>query len=263
MNQQALLDTLERLRKLPREAATVEFKLNWDHAPDIGQYISALGNSAALDGHDRAWLVWGVDNKKHEVHGTTFNPFTAKGEGNQCLIDGMVRLRMIDQIGSGIRRMFETQRERFFPLPDYLIEPDSHAKPRVEVSVSCKIMDANYTQALMKRPDLELHEVLLLDRVQKHQRITQIEAKLLKGQKLIEGRSPNYYISAKVADWAGQKARYIRTRALDDDYYKRLVVEYLQKFKRASRKELNDLLLPKLSDALTPDQKAHKVRNLI
>jgi ATP-dependent DNA helicase RecG len=83
------------------------------------------------------------------------------------------------------------------------------------------------------------------------------------GQKLIEGRSPNYYISAKVADWAGQKARYIRNRALDDDYYKRLVVEYLQKFKRASRKELNDLLLPKLSDALTPDQKTHKVRNLI
>ncbi len=86
MNQQAFLDTLERLRKLPREAATVEFKLNWDHAPDIGHYISALGNSAALDGHDRAWLVWGIDNNKHEVHGTTFNPFTAKGEGNQPLI---------------------------------------------------------------------------------------------------------------------------------------------------------------------------------
>ena len=40
---------------------------------------------------------------------------------NQWLIDGMIRLRMIDQVGSGIRRMFETQRERFFPLPDYLL----------------------------------------------------------------------------------------------------------------------------------------------
>ncbi len=170
---------------------------------------------------------------------------------------------MIDQIGSGIRRMFETQRERFFPLPDYLIEPDSQARPRIEVSISGKIMDAKYTRILMKRPDLGLHEVLLLDRVQKNQRITRIEVKQLKVQKLIEGRSPNYYISAKVADWAGQKADYIRNRALDDDYYKRLVVEYLQKFKHASRQELNDLLLPKLSDALTPDQKTHKVRNLI
>lgn len=38
---------------------------------------------------------------------------------NQWLIDAMIRLRMIDQVGSGIRRMFETQRERNSPLPDY------------------------------------------------------------------------------------------------------------------------------------------------
>lgn len=38
---------------------------------------------------------------------------------NQWLIDGMIRLRMIEQVGSGIRRMFMTQRERLLPLPDY------------------------------------------------------------------------------------------------------------------------------------------------
>ena len=182
---------------------------------------------------------------------------------NQWLIDGMVRLRMIDQIGSGIRRMFVTQRERFFPLPDYVIDPDSQAMPRIEVSISGKILDAKYTQALMKRPDLDLRQVILLDSVQKHQRITPEEAKRLRAEKLIEGRSPHYYISAKVADWAGQKARYIRNRALDDEYYRRLIVEYLQKFKRARRQELDDLLLPKLSEVLAPEQKQHKVRNLI
>jgi ATP-dependent DNA helicase RecG len=83
---QVLLETLERLRSLPREAATVEFKSNWDRAADIGEYVSALGNSAALQGHDRAWLVWGVENRTHAVTGTRFDPFSAKGEGNQSLI---------------------------------------------------------------------------------------------------------------------------------------------------------------------------------
>ena len=36
---------------------------------------------------------------------------------NQWLV--MIRLRMIEQAGSGIRRMFTTQRQRLFPLPDY------------------------------------------------------------------------------------------------------------------------------------------------
>ena len=175
----------------------------------------------------------------------------------------MVRLRMIDQIGSGIRRMFETQRERFFPLPDYAIDSDSAATSRVEVAISGKILDVKYTQVLMHRTNLTLHQVILLDRVQKQRKIRPEEAKVLKAEKLIEGRSPNYYISSKVADWTAQKARYIHNRALDDDYYQRLIVEYLQLYKRASRKELNELVLPKLSEVLTPEQKDHKVRNLI
>jgi len=39
-----------------------------------------------LDGHDRGWLVWGVEDSTHAVKGTTFDPFTKKGEGNQALI---------------------------------------------------------------------------------------------------------------------------------------------------------------------------------
>jgi ATP-dependent DNA helicase RecG len=37
----------------------------------------------------------------------------------------MVALKLIDTVGSGIRRMFIEQRKRFFPLPDYVIEPVS------------------------------------------------------------------------------------------------------------------------------------------
>ncbi|MCB5207718.1 RNA-binding domain-containing protein [Methylovorus mays] len=182
---------------------------------------------------------------------------------NQWLIDGMIRLRMIDQVGSGIRRMFETQRERFFPLPDYTFDTTEQGYPRIEVTISGHVLDVKYTQMLMKRSDLELRQVLLLDRVQKHQALSSDEAKPLKAMKLIEGRSPNYFISAKVADWTGQKARYIRNRGLDDNHYQGLVKGYLEKYGEASRKDIDDLLLSKLPDILDAEQKAHKVRNLL
>ncbi len=87
--------------------------------------------------------------------------------------------------------------------------------------------------------------------------------KELKFLKLIEGRSPNYFISAKVADWTGQKARYIHNRGLDDGYYRKLVTDYLQQYGQATRKDIDDLLLSKMPEILEPEQKAHKVRNLV
>jgi ATP-dependent DNA helicase RecG len=43
---------------------------------------------------------------------------------NPFLSNAMVHLNMIDTIGGGIRKMFEKQKQRFFPLPDYdLSEP--------------------------------------------------------------------------------------------------------------------------------------------
>lgn len=88
MREESLLIELEKLLRLPREKATVEFKSNWELPQDIGQYISALANSAALNGHDRAWLVWGVNDTSRAVTGTVFDPFTQKvKEGaNQSLI---------------------------------------------------------------------------------------------------------------------------------------------------------------------------------
>lgn len=87
-----LLNTLNQLLSLPRETATVEFKSNWDHPEDIGEYVSALANATALEFHDRAWMVWGVNNRTHAVEGTTFNPFAAKGAGRQPLIMWLTQL---------------------------------------------------------------------------------------------------------------------------------------------------------------------------
>ena len=182
---------------------------------------------------------------------------------NQWLIDGMIRLRMIDQVGSGIRRMFQTQRDRFFPLPDFVFETTPQGHPRVELTILGRVLDVKYTKLLMKRTDLDLRQVLLLDKVQKKCPLSAHDVRELKSLKLIEGRSPNFFVSAKVAEWTGEKASYIRNRGLDDGYYRELVSDYLKKYGQATRKDMNDLLLAKLPDVLDTTQKAHKVRNLL
>ena len=89
--QSELLGILTELRRLPRETEWAEFKHN-NAAPDeIGEYLSALANTAALTGKVHAWLVWGVHNDTHEIIGTTFNPASAK-VGNEELENWLLRL---------------------------------------------------------------------------------------------------------------------------------------------------------------------------
>ncbi|MBI2779046.1 MAG: putative DNA binding domain-containing protein [Gammaproteobacteria bacterium] len=86
-----LFSILQELRKLPNETEWVEFKHNNDEPDEIGEYISALSNSAALLGKISAWLVWGVDNHTHEIIGTTFKPASTK-IGNEELESWLLRL---------------------------------------------------------------------------------------------------------------------------------------------------------------------------
>lgn len=57
-----------------KESEVVEFKKaenNFDFG-DLGKYFSALSNEANLRGFDFAWLIFGYDEKKHEIIGTSY-----------------------------------------------------------------------------------------------------------------------------------------------------------------------------------------------
>jgi ATP-dependent DNA helicase RecG len=178
---------------------------------------------------------------------------------NRHLAEAMVNLNLIDTIGSGIKRMFTQQRRRNFPMPDYdLTEPG-----RVKVRIIGKVIDEKYTRMLSARPDLDLLDVIALDKVQKGKELTEDEFRSLKGKRLIEGRRPNLFVSAEVAAATETKADYIKKRAFDKDHYKKMVVAFLKKFGEAQRRDIDKLLLSKLSDALTPEQKVHWVKNLL
>lgn len=109
---------------------------------------------------------------------------------NPFLARAMVELGLIETQGGGIKKMFETQRRRSFPLPDY----DFSNPGEVRVIVPGRILDERYSQLLMQQPQLSLAQVMLLDRVQKRRTITREQHKELKAAKLVEGRFPNLIV---------------------------------------------------------------------
>jgi predicted HTH transcriptional regulator len=78
-----LVGVIKELVKLPRETEWVEFKANNPDPIEIGEYISALSNSAALCEKTYAYLVWGVHDASHALEGTTFSFRGAKKGGEE------------------------------------------------------------------------------------------------------------------------------------------------------------------------------------
>lgn len=178
---------------------------------------------------------------------------------NPFLAEAMVNLNMIDTQGGGIKRMFEKQMQRFFPMPDYnLSEPD-----RVQVNLPGSILDEQYSRLLMERADLDLWQVIQLDRVQKRQQIPQEAHQRLKAAGLVEGRYPNLLIAGRMAKVTGQKARHIRERGFNKQYYLDAITALIREHQPIPRSEIDRLLLDKLPEILSAKQKKAKIHNLM
>lgn len=178
---------------------------------------------------------------------------------NPWLANAMVNLGMIDRLGYGIHTMYLSQKQRYFPLPDYLLSESQ----KVVLQIFGHSIDENYSKLLIERKDLPLSSVVLLDRIQKRLSVTDQAVTMLKKMNLIEGRKPNFYVAASIAEVSNKKATYIKNKAFDKPYYKKLIIEFLQKYNKASRAEIDDLLSEKLSNILTVEQKRTKIRNLL
>jgi ATP-dependent DNA helicase RecG len=115
----------------------------------------------------------------------------------------------------------------------------------------------------MERGDLSLSQVLLLDRIQKNMPITDVAARMLKKENLIEGRKPNYFVGIKIAQETGQKAVYTRNRGFDKRYYLDLILKALAEHGSLSRSDIDELLWDKLPDLLTDKQRKIRIHNLM
>ena len=178
---------------------------------------------------------------------------------NAFLIEAMVSLNMIDKMGYGIHDMHRGQAKRYFPMPDYNLSlPNA-----VRMIIYGSVVDPAYSRLLMQQTNLSLTDILALDRVQKKLTLPDDAIKHLRHIGLIEGRKPNLHVSAAIAAATSSKADYIRTRTLDDSHYAKLITDYLVKFSKASRKDIDKFLWDKLSDALDDAQKNRKIGNLL
>lgn len=88
-------DQLEKLVRsllaLSRETEWTEFKHNNADPEEIGEYISALANSAALTRQPSGFIIWGIDDVSHQAVGTLFKPHARK-IGNQELESWLANL---------------------------------------------------------------------------------------------------------------------------------------------------------------------------
>ncbi len=177
---------------------------------------------------------------------------------NPFLASAMVNLNMIDTMGSGIKRMFVIQKNKFFPLPDYNL-----SNHKVQVKITGKVIDENYARKLAHLSDLSLQEIILLDKMAKGKKMMVSEIEQLKIRKLVEGRKPNYYISSSVAKGTGQEVDYIKMRGFKDNHYKKMILAYIDKYGSASKQDIKKLIVDLLPDILNKIKKENKIRNII
>jgi len=166
---------------------------------------------------------------------------------NRFLVEAMVNLNMIDTIGSGIKRIFTTQRERFFPLPTYDISDENHT----EVTIYGELINENYSRLLFKHPELSLDDVILLDKVQKKQLISETEIQHLRDLKLVLGEDSSLFITEDIYTDASFSS------------CKKLILNYLKINGTATREDINNLIIPLLNENETEEKKQKRVANII
>ncbi len=238
---------------------------------DTRVILEALHNCIAhqdYSRHERILVIEKIDRLVFENAGRFFDGAaedyflgkkTPSHYRNPLLSKAMVELGMIDTVGYGIHAMTVAQRNRYFPLPDY----ERSTPSKVVLEIFGHSINENYSLMLLERQDLPIDTVILLDRVQKHLPITDAAAGLLRKESLIEGRKPNYHVSAQVAASTGTQVAYTHSRGLEKAAQKQFVIDHLRRFGSTPRKKLDELLMQTLSVGLTPAQKLNKIKNLL
>lgn len=185
---------------------------------------------------------------------------TPKYYRNKFLVNAMVNLNMIDSMGYGIYKMLLSQKNRYFPLPDHT----KSTEKEVVLEIYGQMIDENYSKKLIEQGNqLELTDIILIDKVQKQQEIKDEAINKLRKKKLIEGRKPKFFISKEIAEILDEKAEYTLNKGLDTEILQSFILKHIDTHGFATRKEIETLLLNKLPDYLTEKQKKKKITNML
>ena len=144
---------------------------------------------------------------------------------NECLCRAMVDFNMIDTVSRGIKKMFNEQWRRHFPMPDYEIDAKNR---KVSVRIYGNEINEQYTNLLKTNKSLTLWDCISLDGIQKGRTIHEDIAHDLLNRGLIEGKAPNYTISLGIAKATRQLQGYTKQKGLDKEKIKQMILQYLK-----------------------------------
>ena len=145
MDEQEFHDLLNELKKLNGESEISEFKINNSKPNEIGDYLSALSNSAALHDRDCAYLIFGV-NDDGEVVGTKFNPGRRK-RGQE--IKNFLATQLDPEVNFEVHKLQVTNKTVVvFVIPAATVYP-------VKFSGKASIRVGSYIKPLVKHPAKE------------------------------------------------------------------------------------------------------------
>lgn len=171
---------------------------------------------------------------------------------NECLCRAMVNFNMIDTVSRGIKKMFNEQRLRHFPMPDYDIDL---LNKEVGVTIYGNTINEKYTQLLKHNETLSLEDCILLDAVQKGHRIPEEHAVDLLNRGLLEGDPSEYGISLDIAKKTKQLPDYTRNRGLAKEKMMQMILQYLQNAGTIGAKR--DSIYEYIKDVM-PQMKTHE-----
>jgi len=99
---------------------------------------------------------------------------------NPFLVEAMRNLDMIETQGGGLRKIFNFQRNRYFPMPEF-----DFSDGKIKFTITGKIINQNYANILHKNPNLKFDEVLILDKIQKDKALTDEELSFCKDNNFV------------------------------------------------------------------------------
>ena len=181
---------------------------------------------------------------------------------NACLCRAMVNFNMIDTVSRGIKKMFNEQWRRHFPMPDYEIDA---LNKEVGVKIYGNTINEKYTKLLKENNTLTLEDCILLDAVQKGHRISEDHVLALLGRGLLEGDVLEYSISLDIAKKTKQLSDYTRNRGLDKAKLQQMILQYLQNagLVGAKRDAIFEYLKDVLPKTKTQEQQERMVGNIL
>ena len=181
---------------------------------------------------------------------------------NECLCRAMVNFNMIDTVSRGIKKMFNEQWRRHFPMPDYEIDA---LNKEVGVKIYGNTINEKYTKLLKENNTLTLEDCILLDAVQKGHRISEEHVLALLGRGLLEGDVLEYSISLDIAKKTKQLSDYTRNRGLDKAKLQQMILQYLQNagLVGAKRDAIFEYLKDVLPKTKTQEQQERMVGNIL